>query len=49
MHIFGQKAAMAVAQARRKVAILLNAREREVLSTSGAKQANNSALKDVAD
>ena len=41
-HSFGQKAAMAVAQARRQVAALLNAREREVLFTSGATEANSS-------
>ena len=34
-HCFGHKAAMAVAQARRQVAALLNARDREVLFTSG--------------
>ena len=48
-HSFGQKAAMAVAQARRQVAALLNARERGVLFTSGATEANNLALKGVAD
>ena len=48
-HSFGQKAAMAIAQARRQVAALLNARDREVLFTSGATEANNLALKGVAD
>ena len=48
-HSFGQKAAMSVAQARQQVASLLNAREREVLFTSGATEANNLALKGVAD
>ena len=48
-HSFGQKGSMAVAQARRQVAALLNAREREVVFTSGATEANNLALKGVAD
>jgi len=48
-HSFGWKAAMAVAQARRQVAALLNVREREVFFTSGVTEVNNLALKGVAD
>ncbi len=48
-HALGNDAAMAVAQARRQVAALLNAREREIVFTSGATEANNLALKGVAE
>ncbi len=48
-HALGNDAAIAVAQARCQVAALLNARDREILFTSGATEANNLALKGVAE
>lgn len=48
-HALGNEAAIAVAQARRQVAAILNAREREIVFTAGATEANNLALKGVAD
>ena len=47
-HSFGNEAAIAVAHARRQVALLLGAREREIVFTSGATEANNLAIKGVA-
>ena len=48
-HVFGLTAADAVGQAREKVAELIGARAREIVFTAGATEANNLALKGVAD
>jgi cysteine desulfurase len=47
-HVFGQKAAEAVEEARARVAHLIGASAREVVFTSGATESNNLALKGVA-
>ena len=44
-HVYGTEAAEAVADARRRVASLIGADEREVIFTSGATEANNLAIK----
>lgn len=46
-HVYGTEAAEAVATARRQVASLIGADEREIIFTSGATEANNLALKGV--
>jgi hypothetical protein len=46
-HVYGTEAAEAVATARRQVAALIGADEREIVFTSGATEANNLALKGV--
>ena len=46
-HAHGERAAIAVEQARREVALLLDARPSEVVFTSGATEADNLALKGV--
>lgn len=48
-HAFGWAAEEAVAQARAEVAALINADPREIVWTSGATEADNLALKGVAD
>ena len=48
-HVFGLTAADADGQAREKVAELIGARAREIVFTAGATEANNLALKGVAD
>ncbi len=48
-HVFGLTAADAGGQAREKVAELIGARAREIVFTAGATEANNLALKGVAD
>ena len=45
----GQRAAQAVARAREEVAALIRCRPEEVMFTSGATEANNTALKGVAE
>lgn len=47
-HFVGRRAAMAVEDARSKVAALIGARPREIVFTSGATEANNLALQGVA-
>ena len=47
-HFVGRRAAMAVDDARTKVAALIGARPREIVFTSGATEANNLALQGVA-
>jgi cysteine desulfurase len=47
-HPFGWKAAKAVDQAREQVALLIGARLREVVFTSGATESNNLAIKGIA-
>lgn len=48
-HFFGHKARMAVEDARRKAASLINASPREIVFTSGATEAINLALKGCCD
>src|SRR5690554_3907372 len=48
-HIYGWRAEEAVEAARREVADLINADPREIVWTSGATEANNLALKGVAE
>lgn len=47
-HVFGQKAKLAVAQARAQVAALVHARAEEIVFTGSATEANNLALLGVA-
>ena len=47
-HVFGQRARLAVAQARAQVAALINARADEIVFTGSATEANNLALLGVA-
>jgi cysteine desulfurase len=47
-HVFGQKAAAAVLEARERVARLLGADPREIVFTSGATESNNLAIKGAA-
>jgi cysteine desulfurase len=47
-HVFGQKAAEAVEEARERVARLVGASPREIVFTSGATESNNLALRGVA-
>jgi cysteine desulfurase len=47
-HVFGQRAKLAVAQARAQVAALINARVDEIVFTGSATEANNLALLGVA-
>lgn len=47
-HVFGQRAKLAVAQARAQVAALINARADEIVFTGSATEANNLALLGVA-
>jgi cysteine desulfurase len=47
-HVFGQKAAEAVEEARERVARLIGADPREVVFTSGATESNNLAIKGAA-
>ena len=47
-HVFGQKAKLAVAQARAKVAALIHARVTEIIFTGSATEANNLAILGVA-
>ncbi len=48
-HAFGNEAAIAVERAREQVAATIGARAREIIFTSGATEANNLALKGLAD
>lgn len=48
VHLFGQRAARAVEQARSQVASLIGAEAREILFTSGATESNNLAIKGAA-
>jgi len=45
IHSWGQRARAAVEQARRQVAALIGAREKEVVFTSGGTEADNLALR----
>ncbi|HEX9778592.1 MAG TPA: aminotransferase class V-fold PLP-dependent enzyme, partial [Geopsychrobacteraceae bacterium] len=47
-HVFGQRAKLAVAQARAQVAALIQARAEEIIFTGSATEANNLALLGVA-
>lgn len=47
-HVFGQRAKLAVAQARAQVAALINARADEIVLTGSATEANNLALLGIA-
>ncbi len=48
-HAFGWEAKDAVDAARASIAAALNAREREIVLTSGATESNNLAIKGIAD
>jgi len=48
LHFFGQKAALAVEESRRKIARIINAKEDEIIFTSSATESNNLAIKGVA-
>ena len=48
LHFFGQKAATAVEESRRKIAQIINAKPEEIIFTSSATESNNLALKGVA-
>ncbi|MHC5064077.1 MAG: IscS subfamily cysteine desulfurase, partial [Planctomycetota bacterium] len=48
-HVFGWKAESAVDEAREQVAALINAHPKEIIWTSGSTEANNLAIKGVAD
>ncbi len=48
LHSFGQEAKRAVEEARRRVAVLINAESEEIVFTSGGTEANNFAIKGTA-
>ncbi len=49
VHAFGQEARAAVDRARREVALLINARPNDIVFTSGGTEANNLAIRGVAE
>src|SRR5437868_476963 len=49
VHFFGQEARAAVDRARREVAALINARPNEVVFLSGGTEANNLAIRGIAE
>ena len=49
VHFFGQEARAAVDRARREVAALINARPNEIVFLSGGTEANNLAIRGVAE
>jgi len=49
VHFFGQEARAAIDAARREVATLINARENEIVFTSGGTEANNLAIRGTAE
>ena len=48
LHFFGQKAAVAVEESRRKLAQIINAKPEEIIFTSSATESNNLAIKGTA-
>src|SRR4028119_900508 len=49
VHFFGQEALAALDRARREVAALINARPNEIVFVSGGTEANNLAIRGVAE